>query len=65
VDVGIYRGVYSYKLTQKFKHVYAYEPNPLIYPFLEKNLTKFVKNLTLSNYALSNSNGVVNLNIPK
>ena len=64
VDVGVYRGVYSYKLAQKFKHVYAYEPNPLIYPFLEKNLTKIVKNLTLSNYALSDSNGVVNLNIP-
>jgi FkbM family methyltransferase len=64
VDVGVYRGVYSYKLAQKFKHVYAYEPNPLIYPFLEKNLTRIVKNLTLSNYALSDSSGVVNLNIP-
>ena len=64
VDVGVYRGVYSYKLAQEFKHVYAYEPNPLIYPFLEKNLTKIIKNLTLSNYALSNSNGTVNLKIP-
>ena len=64
VDVGVYRGIYSYKLAKEFKHVYAYEPNSLIYPFLKKNLTKIIKNLTLSNYALSNSNGIVNLKIP-
>ena len=64
VDVGVYRGVYSYKLSKEFKHVYAFEPNPLIYPFLKKNLTKIIKNLTLSNYALSNNAGVANLKIP-
>ena len=64
VDVGVYRGVYSYKLSKEFKHVYAYEPNPLIYPFLKKNLTKIIKNLTLSNFALSNNTGITDLKIP-
>ena len=64
VDVGVYRGVYSYKLSKQFKHVYAYEPNPLIFSYLEKNLNKIIKNLTLKNFALSNSSGTVNLKIP-
>ncbi len=58
VDVGVYRGVYSYKLSKEFKHVYAYEPNPLIFPYLEKNLKKIISNLTIKNYALSNESGV-------
>ena len=64
VDVGVYRGVYSYKLSEEFNHVYAFEPNPLIYPFLNKNLTKIIKNLTLSNFALSNNSGITDLKIP-
>ena len=64
VDVGVYRGIYSYKLSKEFKHVYAYEPNPLIFPFLEKNLKKIISNLTIKNYALSNETGVADLKIP-
>jgi|TARA_B100001094_G_C18042013_1_gene725469 FkbM family methyltransferase len=64
VDVGVYRGIYSYKLSKEFQHVYAYEPNPLIYPHLEKNLKKIINNLTLKNYALSNTSGTVDLKIP-
>ena len=37
IDVGIYRGVYSYKLSQEFKKVISFEPNPLLYDYLEKN----------------------------
>ena len=65
IDVGVYRGVYSFKLAQNFKHVYAFEPNPLIFPFLKKNLKKIINNLTLYNYALSNNEGIVDLKIPK
>lgn len=65
IDVGVYRGVYSYKLSKEFKYVYAYEPNPLIYPHLKKNLCKIIDNLTLKNFALSNDTGIVNLRIPK
>jgi len=65
VDVGVYRGVYSYKLSKEFKHVYGYEANPLIYPNLKKNLNKIIKNLTLKNFAVSNTSGIAYLKIPK
>jgi len=64
VDVGVYRGVYSYRLSQITKHVHAFEPNPLIYPYLEKNLTKIIKNISLYNIAVSENKGVANLRIP-
>jgi FkbM family methyltransferase len=64
VDIGVYRGVYSYKLSQEFNHVHSFEPNPLIFPFLKKNLTKIIKNLSLYNYALSNHYGSTELRIP-
>ena len=65
VDIGVYRGVYSYKLCKSFKFVHSFEPNPLIFPFLKKNLTKIIKNMSLYNYALSNSNGETELKVPK
>ena len=65
VDVGVYRGVYSYKMSQLSKHVHAFEPNPLIYPYLKKNLNKIIKNISLYNVAASNNKGVDNLKIPK
>ena len=40
VDVGVYRGIYSYKLSSEFKHVHSFEPNPLLFPFLKKILQK-------------------------
>jgi FkbM family methyltransferase len=64
IDVGVYRGVYSYKLSQISKHVHSFEPNPLIFPYLEKNLKKIIKNITLYNAALSNENKETELKIP-
>tara|TARA_B110000285_G_C14892309_1_gene499109 strand:- start:44 stop:787 length:744 start_codon:yes stop_codon:yes gene_type:complete len=64
VDIGVYRGIYSYKLSQEFNHVHSFEPNLLIFPFLKKNLTKIIKNISLYNYALSNLNGSTKLRIP-
>ena len=64
VDVGVYREIYTYKLSQEFKHVYSFEPNPLIYPYLKKNLTKIIKNMSLQNLAISDNNGEINLKIP-
>ena len=64
IDIGVYRGVYSYKLAQNFKKVHAFEPNPLLYPYLEKNLKKIIKNLKLYNIALSDSNGTGELRLP-
>ena len=65
VDVGVYRGVYSYKLSKEFKHVYSFEPNPVLFSYLDKNLTKIVKNMTIYNYALSDENKNVLLKVPK
>ena len=64
IDVGVYRGVYSYKLAEKFNKIHSFEPNPLLYPYLNKYLTKIIPNMTLYNFALSNKNELTNLKIP-
>ena len=46
IDVGVYRGVYSYSLSNLSKHVHAFEPNPILFPYLKKNLKKLIKNMT-------------------
>ena len=58
--MGVYRGVYSLKLSQNFKHIYAFEPNPLLFPYF-KNLKKIIKNINLYNLALSNKSGTTEL----
>ena len=64
IDVGVYRGVYSYKLSKEFNRIHSFEPNPLLYPYLNRYLTKIIPNMTLYNYALSNKNELTNLKIP-
>ena len=64
LDIGVYRGVYSYKLSQNFKNIHSFEPNPLLFPYLEKNLIKIISNVKLYNLALSNDNGVADLKLP-
>jgi FkbM family methyltransferase len=63
-DVGVYKGVYTFQLAKISKHVHSFEPNPLIFPYLNKNLQKLIKNLTLYNVALSDKNGETELRIP-
>ena len=64
LDIGVYRGVYSYKLSQNFKNIHSFEPNPLLFPYLEKNLVKIISNIKLYNIALSNNSGVTELKLP-
>ncbi len=64
IDVGVYRGVYSYKLSKHFKKVFSFEPNPLIYENLNSTLTKITNNIEIFNYALSNTEGITKLKIP-
>lgn len=64
IDIGVYRGVYSYELSRLSNHVHSFEANPIIYKYLEKNLTKLVKNISLYNYALSNKKGISTLKVP-
>ena len=65
IDVGVYRGVYTYRLSQLSKHVHSFEPNPIIFPHLNKNLKRIVKNMTLYSTALSDEESEVDLKIPK
>jgi len=64
IDVGVYRGVYSYELSRLSNHVHAFEANPIIYKYLQNNLTKIIKNITLYNFALSDRKGVSSFRVP-
>ena len=64
IDVGVYRGVYSYEMSKYSKKVHSFEPNPLIFKYINKNLKKISNNIDLYNFALSNENKVSNLRIP-
>lgn len=64
LDIGVYRGVYSYKLAQNFNFVHSFEPNPLLFPYLKKNLKKIINNIELYNFALSDLNGETKLKLP-
>ncbi len=64
IDVGVYRGVYSYEMSKYSEKVHYFEPNPIIFEYINKNLKKFIKNIHLYNFALSNQNKTINLKIP-
>ena len=64
IDIGVYRGVYSYKLSQNFKNIHSFEPNPLLFPYLNKNLKKIITNIKLYDLALSDTNGETELKLP-
>ena len=63
VDIGVYRGVYSYFLSKESEYVYAFEANPLLIKKLKKGFQKY-KNITIENLAISSSQGFTNLKIP-
>ncbi len=64
IDVGVYRGVYTYKLSGLFEKVICFEPNPLLYEYLNKYLTKILSNIEIYNYALSDKTGSTLLKVP-
>ena len=64
LDIGIYKGVYSYEISKYAKTVHAFELNPIIFPFLNRNLYKIINNIKLYNFGLSNKNGKTALRIP-
>lgn len=63
IDIGVYRGVYSYFLSNLSSHVYSFEANPLLHETLKKSL-KDKKNVTLENIAISSNTGETNIRIP-
>ena len=64
IDVGVYRGVYSYEMSKYSKKVHSFEPNPLIFNYINENLKKISKNIDLYNFALSNESSVLDLKVP-
>jgi FkbM family methyltransferase len=64
IDIGVYRGVYSFEMSKYSKMVHAFEPNPILFDNIEKNLKKIIKNINFYNYALSNKNELVSLKVP-
>lgn len=62
VDVGAHKGVWSYQLSKVCAEVYAFEPNPKLYPVLEQNIKG---RANPRNIALSNFTGMAELRIPR
>ena len=62
LDVGAYKGVYTYFISKYSKMVYAFEPNPKSYKILKRTVDKNVKVLP---YALSDKSSYDFLKIPK
>ena len=46
IDVGVYRGIYSYEMSKYSKNVHAFELNPLIFSSLNRNIPKLKKILS-------------------
>ena len=61
LDVGVFKGVYTYWMQKYSEHVYAFEPNPYSYNEIHRALTG---NVTLYNSALSNKSGRGELKLP-
>ena len=64
VDIGVYRGVYSYEMSKYSRLVHAFEPNPILFSDIEKNLKRIIKNINFYNCALSDKEGLVSLKVP-
>ncbi len=64
IDVGVYRGVYSYEMSKYSNLVHSFEPNPIIFEDINKNLSKIIKNIKLYNFALSNKDEIITLKVP-
>ena len=64
IDIGMFRGVYSFLLSKYSKSVIGFEANPIMYKYLEQNLKKIVKNIKIYNFALSNKESEVCIKIP-
>ncbi len=63
IDVGVYRGIYSYFLTDLTEYVYSFEANTLLQNKLI-DAFKNKKNIKIENLALSSSCGIAELRVP-
>ena len=63
IDIGVYRGVYSYFLTKYSNFVYAFEANPLLFSKLQSSF-KNNYNIKIENIAISSKKGYTSLRVP-
>ena len=61
LDIGANKGVYTYFLSRLSRHVFAYEPNPVLAKFLTQSVGS---NVTVQPFALSDSEGQATLSVP-
>ena len=64
VDIGVYRGVYSYEMSKYSRLVHAFEPNPILFNNIAKNLKKIIKNIIFYDWALSDKDELASLKVP-
>lgn len=65
VDIGAHVGAYAMRLAWNFRQVYAFEPNPLTYRILSKNIKENqITNIVAKELAVSNSSGRKTMRIP-
>ncbi|MBL4720740.1 MAG: FkbM family methyltransferase [Alphaproteobacteria bacterium] len=62
LDIGAHKGVYSWALRTLCRRVYAFEPNPKIFPILNR-ISK--GNIEASPIALSNESGTAVFRVPR
>tara|TARA_B100001250_G_scaffold10270_1_gene8938 strand:+ start:872 stop:1684 length:813 start_codon:yes stop_codon:yes gene_type:complete len=63
IDIGVYRGMYSYHLLKYSEFVYAFEANSLLIDKIKKSF-KNNNNIKIENLAISSSSGTTKLKIP-
>ena len=71
LDIGAHVGIWSMRLAQNFKRVYAFEPVPKHIECWKKNMENFIKEnpdwenyTTLHNVALGHENGTATMKVP-
>ena len=63
IDIGVYRGVYSYFLSNLTEYVYSFEANTLLQNKLISAF-KNINNIKIENLAVSSSSGTTELRVP-
>ena len=63
IDIGVYRGIYSYHLLKYSEFVYSFEANSLLMDKIKKSF-KNINNIKIENLAISSSSGTTELKIP-
>jgi FkbM family methyltransferase len=64
IDIGANRGLYSYALAKICESVEAFEPQPWCCEVIEEYSRKFNKHINVHNCGLSDSDSILQLNIP-